>query len=996
MWLACGTVFNEVLLWKVTDKSQCSCDGKVLVKKRLTGHDGVIFSVRYSEDRGLLCSVSDDRSIQVWRAVFAPDYSDVTVSAKPLLTLYGHKARVWDCLILKNHIVSIGEDSMYLLWNSDGKIIRSWKGHIGKSIWSLACTTDEQTIATGGGDGAIRLWMLENDVENTRKEHHFVSSIPQQQEMTTSQTKEETPRLIGLLQDASVLIMTDQGNLYNFTWKHGGTLQSPGIWSLIHHEPAYASYSIMALSDCRTIVALGNLNGSIKLISLTELSWCALERKPYTDKVLSLHWIKDERGEGNFHLFSCGPEGLVIWWSVEGRGKSKEFHCEVKARFRLPYCRQRWPNSVFLVDGDSLCSTFLLCGDRRGSLHVFKATNENEATDPKQSLIGIHGRNGVTSICRNSGYIYTTGRDGCIRQYTLSEGELELLDKRKVYKGMEWIDRVNFTPEGEVLVYGFHTVDFIIWSMTRNEVLFRIPCGGGHRNWDISSTTTNHDLVFTYLKQSSIHLHIFSAIQKQQSSSIIQESFHGRETNCVRFIRPLQKTSEEIQLSSLLVTGSEDTTINIMSYNPQEINRQRFRKVASCEGHISSVRCLAYIELNPQDSEETPSLKHLIFSGGSRASIKCWSLDVDNILSDKKSDSSSEEGASLHSSCTLFAELRSLSRRSRKKKRLRHDVDVGDFSCDVRIMSLSILPLAEILPDPGGSLMDIRPNAVGVIAACSDGYLRFYVFDYKLKTFTNIGRGKCNERCLLRTGHFNHIISAKTHVVVYASDTAGYISFWDVTHMYVEHCARFYKNTDDLDAIDEQLCKLDMEDDGPVLDDDDFQTGSAVKCSNDRIMLSSKNDHIRRPFCSCKIHQSGVNSISLLRKDDGSFVLCSGGDDGAVVFTTFKIHGSNEKVELGCWDMVSIPDAHTSAVTGVKLLDSETAVSTSVDQRMKLWSMDWSEEGTKLCAVNLIDIFWLDVVDIQDIDVLRNNNGTYSIAACGVGLQMLTLKSLCP
>ncbi|XP_028416293.1 WD repeat-containing protein 6-like [Dendronephthya gigantea] len=115
MWLACGTVFNEVLLWKVTDKSQCSCDGKVLVKKRLTGHDGVIFSVRYSEDRGLLCSVSDDRSIQVWRAVFAPDYSDVTVSAKPLLTLYGHKARVWDCLILKNHIVSIGEDSMYFV-----------------------------------------------------------------------------------------------------------------------------------------------------------------------------------------------------------------------------------------------------------------------------------------------------------------------------------------------------------------------------------------------------------------------------------------------------------------------------------------------------------------------------------------------------------------------------------------------------------------------------------------------------------------------------------------------------------------------------------------------------------------------------------------------------------------------------------------------------------------------------------------------------------------
>lgn len=66
-------------------------------------------------------------------------------------------------------------------------------------------------IATGGGDGAIRLWMLENDVENIRKEHHLVSNIPQQQKESNSKTSEETPRMIGLLQDASVLIMTDQG-----------------------------------------------------------------------------------------------------------------------------------------------------------------------------------------------------------------------------------------------------------------------------------------------------------------------------------------------------------------------------------------------------------------------------------------------------------------------------------------------------------------------------------------------------------------------------------------------------------------------------------------------------------------------------------------------------------------------------------------------------------------------------------------------------------------
>ena len=78
MWLACGTVFNEVLLWKVMDK-QLGCD-KVLVKKRLIGHYGVIFSVRYCQERQLLCSVSDDRSIKVWKVVFTDSYSDVIVS----------------------------------------------------------------------------------------------------------------------------------------------------------------------------------------------------------------------------------------------------------------------------------------------------------------------------------------------------------------------------------------------------------------------------------------------------------------------------------------------------------------------------------------------------------------------------------------------------------------------------------------------------------------------------------------------------------------------------------------------------------------------------------------------------------------------------------------------------------------------------------------------------------------------------------------------------
>ena len=74
----------------------------------------------------------------------------------------------------------------------------------------MACRSDERMIATGGGDGAIRLWLVGNEIENTRDEQHMCSSIPSQL-LINHQMGEEIPRNIGLLHDTSVLVMTDKG-----------------------------------------------------------------------------------------------------------------------------------------------------------------------------------------------------------------------------------------------------------------------------------------------------------------------------------------------------------------------------------------------------------------------------------------------------------------------------------------------------------------------------------------------------------------------------------------------------------------------------------------------------------------------------------------------------------------------------------------------------------------------------------------------------------------
>jgi WD40 repeat protein len=63
LYLGSGTVFNEVHVWKVTEKNE---EGFAPVQHRLVGHDGVIFGIRFSDDGSLLVSVSDDRTIRVW------------------------------------------------------------------------------------------------------------------------------------------------------------------------------------------------------------------------------------------------------------------------------------------------------------------------------------------------------------------------------------------------------------------------------------------------------------------------------------------------------------------------------------------------------------------------------------------------------------------------------------------------------------------------------------------------------------------------------------------------------------------------------------------------------------------------------------------------------------------------------------------------------------------------------------------------------------------
>ena len=121
-------MFNQILLWKVQDRKEEHCKTHIL--QRLTGHEGVIFSINFNKPGTLLSSVSDDRSIRLWKVTNISTFES-NGHVEPLCVVYGHAARVWDAKLLETCFVSIGEDLVCNVWSYDGNIVKAYKGHTG-------------------------------------------------------------------------------------------------------------------------------------------------------------------------------------------------------------------------------------------------------------------------------------------------------------------------------------------------------------------------------------------------------------------------------------------------------------------------------------------------------------------------------------------------------------------------------------------------------------------------------------------------------------------------------------------------------------------------------------------------------------------------------------------------------------------------------------------------------------------------------------------------
>lgn len=623
--LVAGTVFNQLVIWRTADPVDDT--GRTKPRSRISGHNGVIFSICYLESKSILASASDDRSLRLWgisdlRA--PPDHVPC------LLVCYGHQSRVWSVQLLSDYIISIGEDSACLVWNYQGEIVHRFQGHKGRGLWAVAVDEARGWVFTGGADSGIRCWHLKG--QRTNGNNLMQLNFPSAQ-------RRGSPRAVKLVDANHLLVLTDTGAVYAYDL-------TSKIWTLILEDAAYRSYCLLDVSELPSggsLCAMGNLSGQVKIFPFCNPTQNK-ELKLYAGKVHSLSWASwPGQDPDTRSLFVSGPAGALLWLEVSCR-PLEGVTVLVKQCFLLPLCKQRWHTCInFLPQGE-----FLLCGDRRGSLMLFacKSALEEEripscpssdvvchllgldfpigeeepcVEGPVSLLFGLHEKLGVTSVVWHNGFIYSTGRDGCYRQLQVQGQQLQVRRKQKPCKGLEWLEGLRFGPNGDVQVLGFYAANFVLWSASSNEKRLCIPCGGGHRSWSYAHSLSIE--TFAYVKSGDVV--VYQSRDVSGGPCILKESFCGRELTCVHHIGTLNSSRQEPV--SILATGSEDCVVNILAFGEQSHSVTQLTAIGD---HISSVRALAVAGSSSSTQPETGIISAILFSAGGRAQVECNYLQL--------------------------------------------------------------------------------------------------------------------------------------------------------------------------------------------------------------------------------------------------------------------------------------------------------------------------------------------------------------------------------
>lgn len=262
------------------------------------------------------------------------------------------------------------------------------------------------------------------------------------------------------------------------------------------------------------------------------------------------------------------------------------------SKFILPISKERWTTCALSI------SNHVIVGDRKGDIHLYNIGNPIAL----QTLKRVHSVLGVTKLLIEKDLIVSLGRCGRFNTFSLENNKL--VPSTTVKLPFNWLLNVV-----DGYLFAFNNSDLIIWDRINQRTLFEIPCGGGHRSWDISKG--NSQILFSYIKDKVINISRLDTIMLSPKNLI--SGYHIDEVNYVDIIHH--------KSGYILFSGGEDTTLRITT-----LLSNKFEQKLVLKSHLSSIRTICSYNVKIDGINQV-----LLFSAGGRAQIICWQINIDSI-----------------------------------------------------------------------------------------------------------------------------------------------------------------------------------------------------------------------------------------------------------------------------------------------------------------------------------------------------------------------------
>ncbi|GES97579.1 WD repeat-containing protein 6 [Rhizophagus clarus] len=749
--LASGTVFNQVHLWDVM-KSNESKDGVVF--KKLIGHEGVIFGVSFSDDGKLISSVSDDRTIRVWK-------TDRNDKSNPLI-LFGHMARVWDCRILDNYLVSISEDSTCRVWQnsidlnvsddaSDVDCLACWEGHVGKNVWSLAIDPSKKIVATGGGDSEIRLWSLlsvTNNKIDSDKDLIKIELPPVDSYAHLEENTREHVRNFVLVDYSTVVIATNYGHLLRYSYE---------------------------TKECVCHKRMSRIS----------------ERKLHQCKVFEI-FLEETKDPNILHVVSHAVHNEIYLLKLD-------LNCKIDSEPGFETLYKLSVPQRFLLMSLAFCPSYhlLICGSRESGLAIYNL-NSPILSNTEDSIMELspiiylrktHGKQAVTSVALRIDKLKINEEDTEEKLFILKDTDkdynnidndnsvkelqkkeivgglvLEQVYKVKITKG--WLEKVTFV-EGELILLGFYRKRFFVYNEDKRYEMFSVACGGAHRMWHFKAKDKRMDKAsFMFIRKENVYIYSreSSANNEGFNECKLQGNFHGRECRIVNNLSyPLNLdlgNEQEYKNPIIFATGAEDSFLRLFQYIPDKLENNLV-SLCSIKKHASVIKSV----------EWSYGIELLLFSSGANEELRCWKVEARPASNQLEVGSSAYPLVNINclewSSCPSISEIP-----------------------ETRIMDTSVYPI-----DPSKGLHFIA-------AVYSDSVLRVWLFDEKERKFFLIGDAKFHPKCILQVRHLIISASSKDGIILVTSATDGSVAIWDVSTPVYSYLGLYDKNNEVINSLD--------------------------------------------------------------------------------------------------------------------------------------------------------------------------------------------------